>query len=71
MEIIMRVIIKITDEEKDKMVIDSIVAASNLDKSMKLVESYFAMGKFIFSNEAQVEDNGEEQVNRNLYQTDV
>ena len=52
MEIIMRVIIKITDEEKEKIIIDSIVATSNLDKSMKLVESYFAMGKFIFSNEA-------------------
>ena len=47
----MRIIIKITDEEKEKAVIDSIIAVTNLDKSMKLVESYFSMGKFIFSNE--------------------
>ena len=54
MEIIMRVIVKITDEEKEKIIIDSIVAASNLDKSMKLVESYFSMGEFVFSNEKEV-----------------
>ena len=51
----MRVIIKITDEEKEKIIIDSIVATSNLNKSMKLVESYFSMGKFIFSNEENEE----------------
>ena len=54
MEIIMRVIVKITDEEKEKIIIDSIVAASNLDESMKLVESYFSMGEFVFSNEEEV-----------------
>ena len=51
----MRIIIKITDEEKEKAVIDSIIAVTNLDKSMKLVESYFSMGKFIFSNEENEE----------------
>ena len=58
----MRIIIKITDEEKEKIIIDSIVAASNLDKSMKLVESYFSMGEFVFSNEEEGKDATSEEV---------